>query len=174
MVYTEVELHGANRDLHSGIFGGAAPNPLEGLARIIAGLKDRKSRVTIPRYYAPVQPPSEAERSSWTQLGFRDEGYLEGLGVEAAPGEEGYGILERRWARPTLEVHGIAGGYTGPGAKTVIPARATAKISMRLVTDQRPQAVLRAFTRKVQDRKSTRLNSSHLVISYAVFCLKKK
>ncbi|HEX9244646.1 MAG TPA: dipeptidase [bacterium] len=150
MVYTEVELRGANRDLHSGIFGGAAPNPLEGLARIIAGLKDRKSRVTIPRYYAPVQPPGEAERSSWNQLGFRDEAYLEDLGVEVAPGEEGYGILERRWARPTLEIHGIAGGYTGPGAKTVIPARATAKISMRLVTDQRPQAVLRAFTRKVQ------------------------
>ena len=150
MLYTEVELRGANRDLHSGIFGGAAPNPLEGLARIIAGLRDRKRRVTVPRYYAAVVPPNESERRSWDQLGFREEAYLNDLGVSEAPGEEGYGILDRRWARPTLEVHGIVGGFTGPGAKTVIPARATAKISMRLVPDQRPQAVLRAFIRKVQ------------------------
>jgi acetylornithine deacetylase/succinyl-diaminopimelate desuccinylase-like protein len=150
MLYTEVELRGANRDLHSGIFGGAAPNPVEGLARIIAGLRDRKGRVTVPRFYAAVTPPSEAERSSWDQLGFREDAYLRDLGITEAPGEAGYGILERRWARPTLEVHGIAGGFTGPGSKTVIPARATAKISMRLVPDQRPQAVLRAFTRKVQ------------------------
>ena len=150
MLYTEVEVQGASRDLHSGIFGGAAPNPVEGLARIIAGLKDRKNRVTIPRFYTPVKPPTGFERQSWEQLGFREEEYLSGLGVEDAPGEAGYSILERRWARPTLEVHGIAGGFTGPGGKTVIPARATGKISMRLVPDQRPQAVLRAFTRKVQ------------------------
>ena len=150
LVYTEVELRGANRDLHSGVFGGAAPNPVEGLARVIAGLKDRKNRVTIPRFYAPVKPPSEAEQRSWADLGFREEAYLRDLGIEEAPGEAGYGILERRWARPTLEVHGLAGGFTGSGSKTVIPARATAKISMRLVADQRPQAVLKAFTRKVQ------------------------
>jgi acetylornithine deacetylase/succinyl-diaminopimelate desuccinylase-like protein len=150
IVYTEVELRGANRDLHSGVFGGAAPNPVEGLARVIAGLKDRKNRVTIPRFYAPVQPPSEAEQRSWAELGFREDAYLRDLGIEEAPGEAGYGILERRWARPTLEVHGIAGGFTGSGSKTVIPARAVAKISMRLVADQRPQAVLKAFTRKVQ------------------------
>jgi len=150
LLYTEVELRGANRDLHSGIFGGAAPNPLEGLARIIAGLRDRKNRVAIPRYYAEITPPAEAERDAWDRLGFREEAYLADLGISEAPGEAGYGILDRRWARPTLEVHGIMGGFTGPGAKTVIPARATAKISMRLVPDQRPQAVLRAFTRKVQ------------------------
>jgi acetylornithine deacetylase/succinyl-diaminopimelate desuccinylase-like protein len=150
MLYTEVELQGANRDLHSGQFGGAAPNPVEGLARIIAGLRDRKNRVTVPRFYAAVTPPSDAERRAWDQLGFREDAYLHDLGIGEAPGEEGYGILERRWARPTLEVHGIAGGFTGPGSKTVIPARATAKISMRLVPDQRPEAVLRAFTRKVQ------------------------
>jgi acetylornithine deacetylase/succinyl-diaminopimelate desuccinylase-like protein len=150
LVYTEVELRGANRDLHSGIFGGAAPNPLEGLARIIAGLKDRKNRVTVPRFYTPIIPPSDAERRSWDALGFREDDYLRGLGIEDAPGEAEHSILDRRWARPTLEVHGIAGGFIGPGAKTVIPARATAKISMRLVPDQRPQVVLRAFTRKVQ------------------------
>jgi len=103
-----------------------------------------------PRFYAAVAPLSEAERSSWDRLGFREDAYLQDLGITEAPGEAGYGILERRWARPTLEVHGIAGGFTGPGSKTVIPARATAKISMRLVPNQRPEAVLRAFTRKVQ------------------------
>jgi acetylornithine deacetylase/succinyl-diaminopimelate desuccinylase-like protein len=149
LVYTEVDLAGAKRDLHSGVFGGAAPNPLDGLARIIAGLKDRRGRITVPGYYAAVRPPGDAERQSWEQLGFREDAYLADLGVEAAPGEAGYSILERRWARPTLEVHGIAGGFTGAGSKTVIPARATAKISMRLVPDQRPQTVLRAFTRKV-------------------------
>src|SRR5262249_34976698 len=82
--------------------------------------------------------------------GFREEEYLENLGIDVAPGEEGHGILERRWARPTLEVHGIAGGFTGPGGKTVIPARATAKISMRLVPNQRPETALRAVTRKVE------------------------
>jgi acetylornithine deacetylase/succinyl-diaminopimelate desuccinylase-like protein len=150
LVYVEVELRGASRDLHSGIFGGAAPNPLEGLARVIAGLKDRRNRVSVPRFYAPVKPPADAERESWQRLGFDEEAYVQDLGVDAAPGEQGYSILERRWARPTLEVHGIVGGFTGPGPKTVIPARASAKISMRLVPDQRPQAVLRAFTRKVQ------------------------
>ncbi len=150
LVYTEVELRGATRDLHSGQFGGAAPNPIEGLARIIAGLKDRRNRVTIPRYYASVRPPSEVEQRSWAALGFREDAYLQDLGVAEAPGEAGYSVLERRWARPTLEVHGITGGFTGPGMKTVIPARAAAKISMRLVADQRPQAVLRAFTRKVE------------------------
>jgi acetylornithine deacetylase/succinyl-diaminopimelate desuccinylase-like protein len=150
LVYTEVELRGANRDLHSGQFGGAAPNPVEGLARIVAGLRDRRNRVAVPGFYSAVKPPTEFERGVWEGLGFREEAYLEDLGIDAAPGEEGYGILERRWVRPTLEVHGIAGGFTGPGAKTVIPARATAKISMRLVPDQRPETVFRAFTRKVQ------------------------
>jgi acetylornithine deacetylase/succinyl-diaminopimelate desuccinylase-like protein len=150
LVYTEVEARGAARDLHSGQFGGAAPNPLEALSRIIAGLRDRRGRVTIPRYYARVAPPTALEREAWERLPFSEEAYLADLGVEVAPGEAGHGILERRWARPTLEVHGIAGGFTGPGAKTVIPARATAKISMRLVPDQRPQSILHAFEKKVR------------------------
>ena len=149
LVYTEVEARGAAHDLHSGQYGGAAPNPIEALSRIVAGLKDRRGRVTVPRFYTPVRPPSPLEREAWAQLPYRDADYFAEIGLEAAPGEEGYGILERRWSRPTLEVHGIAGGFTGPGPKTVIPARATAKVSMRLVPDQRPKAVLRAFTRKV-------------------------
>jgi acetylornithine deacetylase/succinyl-diaminopimelate desuccinylase-like protein len=165
MVYTEVELRGANRDLHSGQFGGAAPNPIEGLARIVAGLRDRRNRVAIPGFYASVKPPTEFERGSWDGLGFRDEEYLENLGIDVAPGEEGYGILECRWARPTLEVHGIAGGFTGPGGKTVIPARATAKISMRLVPNQRPETVLRAFARKVQRLTPAGLRSEVRLVS---------
>jgi acetylornithine deacetylase/succinyl-diaminopimelate desuccinylase-like protein len=151
LVYTEVEARGAARDLHSGQFGGAAPNPLEALSRIIACLRDRSGRVTIPRYYARVAPPTALEREAWERLPFSEEAYLADLGVEVAPGEGGHSILERRWARPTLEVHGIAGGFTGPGAKTVIPARATAKISMRLVPDQRPPSILRAFEKKVRE-----------------------
>ncbi len=149
LVYTEVEARGAAQDLHSGQYGGAAPNALEALTRIIAGLRDRRGRVTIPRYYAAVKPPSPMEREAWSRLPFDEQAYLAELGIGVAPGEEGYGILERRWARPTLEVHGIVGGFTGPGPKTVIPAKGVAKISMRLVPDQKPKAVLRAFTRKV-------------------------
>ena len=167
LVYTEVEARGASHDLHSGIYGGAAPNPLEALARIIAGLRDRRGRVTIPRYYAAVRPPSPLEREAWERLTFDDKAYLAELDVDVAPGEEGYGILERRWARPTLEVHGIVGGYTGPGPKTVIPARATAKISMRLVPDQRPKAVLRAFTRKVAKLTPAGVRTAVRVLSLA-------
>ena len=150
LVYAEVEAHGASHDLHSGQYGGAAPNALEALARIIASLRDRRGRVTIPRFYAAVRPPSPMEREAWERLPFDEQAYLTELGIDLAPGEEGYGILERRWARPTLEVHGIVGGFIGPGPKTVIPAKGVAKISMRLVPDQKPKAVLRAFTRKVQ------------------------
>ncbi|MGH2628452.1 MAG: M20/M25/M40 family metallo-hydrolase, partial [Anaerolineales bacterium] len=150
LIYTEVEAWGAARDLHSGQYGGAAPNAIEALARIVAGLKDRRGRVTIPRYYAQVKAPSPQEREAWERLPFSEADYLKDVGVEAAPGEEGYDILDRIWARPTLEVHGVPGGFTGPGAKTVIPAHASAKISMRLVPDQNPKAVLRAFVKKVQ------------------------
>jgi acetylornithine deacetylase/succinyl-diaminopimelate desuccinylase-like protein len=149
LVYTEVEARAASHDLHSGQYGGAAPNPLEALSRIIAGLRDRRGRVAVPRFYSAVRPPSALEREAWERLPFDPAAYLAELGVDVAPGEVGFDILERRWARPTLEVHGIAGGFAGPGPKTVIPAKAVAKISMRLVPDQRPKAVLRAFTRKV-------------------------
>ena len=150
LVYVEVEARGASRDLHSGQYGGAAPNPLEALARIIAGLRDRRGRVALPRFYAAVQPPSPLEREAWGRLPFAESDYLRDLGIDVAPGEEGFSILERRWARPTLEVHGIVGGFSGPGPKTVIPARGTAKLSMRLVPAQKPRAVLRALTQKVQ------------------------
>ena len=150
LVYTEVEVRGAAHDLHSGQHGGAAPNPVNALATIIAGLKDRRGRVTVPRFYAAVRPPAPEEKSSWERLPFREVEYLRELGVSVAPGEEEYSILERRWARPTLDAHGIAGGWTGAGAKTVIPARVVAKISMRLVPAQRATTIFRAFERKVK------------------------
>lgn len=150
LLYTEVEVRGATRDLHSGLYGGAAPNPLNALASIIAGLKDKRGRVTVPRFYASVRDPSAEEKMSWERLPFREDDYLKDLGIPVAPGEEGYGILERRWTRPTLDVHGIVGGWIGAGSKTVIPGTAVAKISMRLVPDQKAKTIFRAFEKKVK------------------------
>ncbi len=167
LVYTEIEARGASHDLHSGQYGGAAPNPLEALARIIAGLRDRRGRVTVPRYYASVKDPSPLEREAWERLPFDEQAYLAELGVDVAPGEEGFTNQERRWARPTLEVHGIMGGFIGPGPKTVIPARAAAKVSMRLVPEQKPKAVLRAFTRKVEKLTPPGIRTEVKVLSLA-------
>jgi acetylornithine deacetylase/succinyl-diaminopimelate desuccinylase-like protein len=150
LLYTEVEVRGAAHDLHSGTYGGAVPNPVNAVATIIAGLKDRRGRVTVPRFYAAVRDPSPEEKASWERLPFREEDFMREAGITAALGEEGYGILERRWSRPTLDAHGIAGGWTGAGSKTVIPARVVAKISMRLVPDQRTKTVFRAFEKKVK------------------------
>jgi acetylornithine deacetylase/succinyl-diaminopimelate desuccinylase-like protein len=150
LLYTEVEVRGAAHDLHSGTYGGAVPNPVNAVATIIAGLKDRRGRVTVPRFYASVRDPSPEEKASWERLPFREDEFMREAGITAAPGEEGYGILERRWSRPTLDAHGIAGGWTGAGSKTVIPAKVVAKISMRLVPDQRAKTVLRAFEKKVK------------------------
>ncbi len=150
LLYTEVEVRGASHDLHSGRYGGAAPNPMNALAAIIAGLKDKRGRVTVPRFYAAVREPTAEEKASWERLPFREEEYLKELGVAMAPGEQGFGILERLWTRPTLDVHGIVGGWTGAGAKTVIPARAVAKVSMRLVPEQKVKTIFRAFEKKVR------------------------
>lgn len=150
LVYTEIEVRGASHDLHSGLHGGAVPNPVNAAATIIAGLKDRRGRVTVPRFYGAVRPASADEKASWERLPFREEEYRQEMGVSVSPGEEGFGILERRWTRPTLDAHGIVGGWTGAGAKTVIPARVVAKVSMRLVPDQRAGTIFRAFERKVK------------------------
>ncbi|HEU4798639.1 MAG TPA: M20/M25/M40 family metallo-hydrolase, partial [bacterium] len=115
LVYTEVEVRGPSHDLHSGQHGGAAPNPVNAIATIIAGLKDKRGRVTVPRFYAPVKDAAPEEKASWERLPFNEENYLKELGIPIAPGEQGYSILERRWSRPTLDVHGIAGGWTGAG-----------------------------------------------------------
>ncbi|HXE90672.1 MAG TPA: dipeptidase [Terriglobales bacterium] len=139
LVYTEIEAQGAMVDLHSGMYGGAAPNPLEALARIICKLKDDGGRILIPGFYAAVKAPTPEELQAWEKLPFDEEHYRKTeVGSTVLTGEAGYSVLYRTWARPTLEVHGMPGGFTSAGAKTVIPARASAKISMRLVPDQDP------------------------------------
>ena len=151
MIYTEIEVRGARTDLHSGMYGGAAPNPFVALAQIIAGLKDRDGRILIPGFYNDVQQPSEAELKAWKNLPFNEEEYRNAeVGAPKLIGEKGYSVLERTWARPTLDVHGIVGGFTGAGAKTVIPAKATAKVSMRLVPKMKPQTAFRQFSEFVQ------------------------
>jgi acetylornithine deacetylase/succinyl-diaminopimelate desuccinylase-like protein len=140
MIYTEIEVRGSRTDLHSGIYGGAAPNPFVALAQIIAGLKDREGKILIPAFYDDLEPPSAEEKAAWERLPFDEEHYRDTeVGSPVLTGEAGYSVLERTWARPTLDVHGMPGGFTGAGAKTVIPARATAKVSMRLVPAMTPQ-----------------------------------
>ena len=139
MIYTEVEVRGAKSDLHSGQYGGAAPNPFFALSQIIAKLKDEDGKILVPGVYDRVLKPTDAELKAWKELPFDEEAYREGqVGSVALTGEPGYGVLERLWSRPTLEVHGMPGGFIGAGAKTVIPAKAVAKVSMRLVPDMTP------------------------------------
>jgi acetylornithine deacetylase/succinyl-diaminopimelate desuccinylase-like protein len=134
MIYTEIEVRGAKTDLHSGMYGGAAPNPFVALAQILAKLKDENGHILIPGFYDDIIPPSPEELAAWKSLPFDEEHYRKTeVGSKQLVGEAGYSVLERTWARPTLDVHGIPGGFTGAGAKTVIPAKALAKVSMRLV-----------------------------------------
>jgi acetylornithine deacetylase/succinyl-diaminopimelate desuccinylase-like protein len=140
MIYTEIEARGAKTDLHSGMYGGAAPNPFVALAQIIAQLKDKNGRILIPSFYDKVKAPSGDELKAWKSLPFDEEHYRQTeVGSSQLTGEPGYSVIERTWARPTLDVHGMPGGFIGAGAKTVIPAKAVAKISMRLVPDMTPQ-----------------------------------
>ncbi len=154
MIYTELEVRGAKTDLHSGMYGGAAPNPFVALAQIIAGLKDRDGKILIPGFYDDVQKPSADELKAWKALPFDEEEYREKeMGAPKLVGEPGYSVIERTWARPTLDVHGIVGGFTGAGAKTVIPAKATAKISMRLVPDMTPEKSFQQYKAYVEKIK---------------------
>jgi len=151
MVYYELHVQGANHDLHSGVYGGAAPNPIQAIAEIITALKDRNGHILIPGFYDRVVPPSDKERAAWASLPFDAKEYTEKeMGARELVGEPNVPLFERVWARPTLEVHGIRGGFTGEGAKTVIPARAVAKISTRLVGDQRVDESIAQFTAAVK------------------------
>ncbi len=141
MSYVEVHVTGANRDLHSGSYGGAAPNPINMLATLIAGLKDADGRITIPGFYDGVEELTQTEREMWAGLPHDDAAFAASIGATALPGEAGYSTLERLWARPTLDVNGIWGGYQGEGSKTVIASTAGAKISMRLVPGQDPDRI---------------------------------
>jgi acetylornithine deacetylase/succinyl-diaminopimelate desuccinylase-like protein len=138
LVYYELIVEGANHDLHSGIYGGAAPNPIMAIAEILTALKDREGHIHIPGFLDRVVPPSDKEQKAWARLPFDEKEYTEKeMGARELVGEPEFGVFERTWARPTLEVHGIRGGFIGEGAKTVIPARAVAKVSTRLVGDQK-------------------------------------
>ncbi|RMH63255.1 MAG: dipeptidase [Bacteroidetes bacterium] len=142
LAYVEVTLTGPNRDLHSGSYGGAIENPINTLARLIAGLHDAEHRITIPGFYDDVRPLTEEERATYRALPFDEAAWLADVGVRQARTEAGYSVLEAKSARPTLDVNGIWGGYTGQGAKTVLPSQAHAKISMRLVPDQQPDDIV--------------------------------
>jgi acetylornithine deacetylase/succinyl-diaminopimelate desuccinylase-like protein len=151
IIYTEVEVRGAKRDLHSGEFGGVAPNPLHALALIITGLKDADGHIHIPGLFDKVRQPTEEERKFWNEDPLHiNESLLEEMGVSQFTGENEYSPMERMWARPTLEVHGIIGGFVGEGAKTVIPAVGKAKISLRLPPDLKSDEVFTLFERQVK------------------------
>jgi acetylornithine deacetylase/succinyl-diaminopimelate desuccinylase-like protein len=144
--YMEVEVTGPNRDLHSGVYGGAVANPVNTLCTMIASLLDDKGRITIPGFYDKVATLTTAEREAINKAPFDLDAYKAELGIKEVKGEEGYTTLERTGIRPTLDVNGIWGGYTGEGAKTVLPSKATAKISMRLVPNQDSKEITKLFT----------------------------
>jgi acetylornithine deacetylase/succinyl-diaminopimelate desuccinylase-like protein len=145
LVYFQLDLAGASTDLHSGSFGGAVVNPAFELAKLLAQMKDETSRIAIPKFYDQVRNLTDRERQEFTRLPFDKAAYMRGIGVQELPGEEGYSPLERLWTRPTFEVNGLSGGFSGEGAKTVLPAMAMAKVSMRLVPDQDPDRIADLF-----------------------------
>jgi len=150
LMYLEIEAKGPARDLHSGMYGGAAPNAVYGLIELLAKAKDADGHILIPRLYDDVEAPDSKELESWERLPFSETEFLQtGVGATALTGEPEQSVLSRVWARPTFEVHGIAGGFTGAGSKTVIPAKALAKVSIRMVPKQNPEKVLASLTRWV-------------------------
>jgi acetylornithine deacetylase/succinyl-diaminopimelate desuccinylase-like protein len=151
MIYTELEAQGARIDLHSGIYGGVAPNPFVALAQVIAALKDPEGHILIPGFYDKVAAPSADEVKAWKSLPFDEEDYRKSeVGSSALAGEPRFSVLERTWVRPTMDVHGMPGGFIGAGAKTVIPAKATAKVSFRLVPDMKPQEAFAQYKNYVE------------------------
>ena len=161
MVTAEVIFRGGAVDLHSGQFGGAVRNPVSELARLLAAMHAEDGRVAIPGFYDDVREPSPAERAAFARLPFDESGWLAGPagGARALHGEPGWSTVERLWVRPTAEINGIAGGYAGPGHKTIVPAEAVAKVSFRLVPDQQPVRVERAFAQFVTDRVPAGIHS---------------
>jgi len=148
----EVTVHAANRDLHSGYYGGAAANPIHVLTAVLGDMHDDTGRVAIPGFYEGVRETPDDIKTMWEGLGRTAEGFLADIGLSQLSGEEGRSVLELTWARPTAEINGITGGYTGAGFKTVIPAEASAKVSFRLVGDQDPDAIRAAFREFVRQR----------------------
>jgi acetylornithine deacetylase/succinyl-diaminopimelate desuccinylase-like protein len=165
LVYFQIDLRGSSTDLHSGSFGGAVANPAFVLSQILAQLKDRGGRIKIPGFYDEVVALQQEERAAWASLPFNEKAYRKDFGIPKVFGETGYTTLERTWARPTFEVNGLLSGFTGEGAKTVLPAVAMAKVSMRLVPNQMPDKIaslfethLRDITPKTMELKITRMH----------------
>jgi len=152
LVGDEVTIKAANRDLHSGMFGGAAANPIRVLAKVLADVHDKDGRVTIPGFYDGVEETPAQIRQAWDSLGETAESFLGPIGLSIPSGEKGRSVLELVWARPTAEFNGISGGYTGKGFKTVIAAQASAKVSFRLVHKQNPDKIRAAFRAFVKER----------------------
>ena len=152
LVYYQIDLRGTKSDLHSGVFGGAVANPAFVLSQILTQMKDKGGRIRIPGFYDDVRPLTDAEREEWKKLPFNEKRYRKELGAPKLTGESGYTVYERTWGRPTFEVNGVLSGFTGEGPKTVIPAVAMAKVSMRLVPDQTPEKIgelFEAYVKKV-------------------------
>jgi len=153
LCYAEISVRTSKTDLHSGEYGGAAPNAHEELCRLLGRLKGPDGKINIPGLYQAVKAPTKAERTAWRRLPFKEKAFLDKqVQAKALAGMKKYSVLERLWALPTFEIHGIMGGFTGPGAKTVIPAQATAKVSLRLVPNQKMKTVekqLRAAVKKL-------------------------
>lgn len=168
----EVTLHGPNQDLHSGVFGGSIVNPVNALATLIGKLIDDEGNIQIPGFYDQVVPLTDEERATFASLPFDEQEYLNSLGVEAAHGQAGYTTLERRWARPTCDVNGIFGGYSGEGPKTIVPAKATAKISCRLVPNQQEAELVKSLEKFLQDNlpPGVRMEFKHWHGCPAVLC----
>jgi acetylornithine deacetylase/succinyl-diaminopimelate desuccinylase-like protein len=145
LVHEEITITGPSIDLHSGMYGGPAINPIKVLAKLVAALHDKNGKVTIPGFYTGVPELSKATRKQWQSLKFSERKFLGDVGLKTAAGEKGKSVLEQIWARPTAEVNGMWGGYTGAGTKTVIPSQAHAKLTFRLVGAQDPKKVLKAF-----------------------------
>src|SRR6266850_8067728 len=165
LVYFQLDLRGSSTDLHSGSFGGAVANPAFVLAQMLAQMKDRGGRIKIPGFYDDVVPLRQEERDEWARLPFNEKKYKKDFGIPKLFGESGYTTLERTWARPTFEVNGLLSGFTGEGAKTVLPAVSMAKVSMRLVPDQDPDTIAKLFeeylkkvTPKTVELKVTRMH----------------
>ncbi|MFN3741855.1 MAG: dipeptidase [Anaerolineales bacterium] len=154
LAYFELRIYGPAHDLHSGVYGGVVHNPAQALAELIAGMHDAEGRVTLPGFYDKVRPLSDDERAELARLPIGDEFFLEQTGAPALYGEAGYTAVERVGARPTLEINGLKAGFIGNGAKTVLPAMAMAKISMRLVPDQEPRDVEQQLRRYLEERAS--------------------
>jgi acetylornithine deacetylase/succinyl-diaminopimelate desuccinylase-like protein len=166
LIYMEIEASGPARDLHSGLYGGAAPNPVFAIAELLSKCKDAGGTIRIPGIYGDVEAPAPAEKQSWERLPFDEREFLKHeVGSTKLTGEEGYSVLERVWARPTFEVHGIGGGFTGTGAKTVIPAKAVAKVSIRLVPRQDPQKIIAAVKQFVKDNTPDGIQTEVRVLS---------